>query len=136
MVQSLTERNDRCRAVSVQGCARDPGTAIATLTAAARTGDAAYTALEGHQQNAGGTIGNRFRCRSRKLLQTTWRDGKRKALLQAGPPIAVILAITGITSHFAMVSGAFLDLRTGVKDDEMMDALINILMDGVRGQKS
>jgi hypothetical protein len=34
-----------------------------------------------------------------------------------------------------MVTGLF-GFETGVKDDEMVDAFVNILMDGVRARKS
>jgi TetR/AcrR family transcriptional regulator len=92
-----------------------------------------YAALQGHQQTL--VEHRRFSLPIMKLLTDYVARRQREGALKPGPPKAVILAIAGMASHFAMVTGLF-GFETGVKDDEMVDAFVNILMDGVRVKKS
>ena len=92
-----------------------------------------YAALEGHLQTL--VEHRRFSLPIMKLLTDYVARRQREGALKPGPPKAVILAIAGMASHFAMVTGLF-GFETGVKDDEMVDAFVNILMDGVRAKKS
>jgi TetR/AcrR family transcriptional regulator len=91
-----------------------------------------YAALEGHRQTL--VEHRRFSMPIMKLLTDYVARRQREGALKPGPPKAVILAIAGMASHFAMVTGLF-GFETGVKDDEMVDAFVNILMDGVRARK-
>jgi TetR/AcrR family transcriptional regulator len=92
-----------------------------------------YAALEGHLQTL--VEHRRFSLPIMKLLTDYVARRQREGALKPGPPKAVILAIAGMASHFAMVTGLF-GFETGVEDDEMVDAFVNILMDGVRARKS
>jgi TetR/AcrR family transcriptional regulator len=92
-----------------------------------------YAALEGHLQTL--VEHRRFSLPIMKLLTDYVARRQREGALKPGPPKAVILAIAGMASHFAMVTGLF-GFETGVKDDEMVDAFVNILVDGVRAKQS
>jgi TetR/AcrR family transcriptional regulator len=92
-----------------------------------------YAALQGHRQTL--LENRRFSLPIMQLLTDYVARRQKEGALKPGPPKAVILAIAGMASHFAMVTGLF-GFETGVKDDEMVDAFVNILMDGVRGGKS
>jgi TetR/AcrR family transcriptional regulator len=92
-----------------------------------------YAALEGHQQTL--VEHRRFSLPIMKLLTDYVARRQKEGALKPGSPKAVILAIAGMASHFAMVTGLF-GFDSGVKDDEMVDAFVNILMDGVRVKKS
>jgi TetR/AcrR family transcriptional regulator len=128
-VQSLTERNDdaglfREIARVILACYRDDPRHERVML---------YTALEGHRQTL--VEHRQFSMPIMKLLTDYVARRQKEGALQPGPPMAVILAIAGMASHFAMVTGLF-GFETGVKDDEMMDAFVNILMDGVRAKKA
>jgi TetR/AcrR family transcriptional regulator len=92
-----------------------------------------YAALEGHLQTL--VEHRRFSLPIMKLLTDYVARRQKEGALKPGPPKAVILAIAGMAAHFAMVTGLF-GFETGVKDDEMVDAFVNILMGGVRAKKS
>ena len=92
-----------------------------------------YAALEGHLQTL--VEHRRFSLPIMKLLTDYVARRQREGALKPGPPKAVILAIAGMASHFAMVTGLF-GFETGVIDDEMVDAFVNIFVDGVRAKQS
>ena len=92
-----------------------------------------YAALEGHLQTL--VEHRRFSLPIMKLLMDYVARRQREGALKPGPPKAVILAIAGMASHFAMVTGLF-GFETGVKDGDMVDAFVDILIDGVRARKS
>ena len=92
-----------------------------------------YAALEGQRQTL--LEHRRFSLPIMKMLTNYVARRQKEGALKPGPPKAVILAIAGMASHFAMVTGLF-GFDSGVKDDEMVDAFVNILMDGVRVKKS
>jgi TetR/AcrR family transcriptional regulator len=128
-VKSLTARNDdaglfREIARVILACYRDDPRHERVML---------YAALEGHLQTL--VEHRRFSLPIMKLLTDYVARRQREGALRPGPPKAVILAIAGMASHFAMVTGLF-GFETGVKDDEMVDAFVNILMDGVRARKS
>jgi TetR/AcrR family transcriptional regulator len=92
-----------------------------------------YAALQGHWQTL--LENRRFSLPIMQLLTDYVARRQKEGALKPGPPKAIILAIAGMASHFAMVTGLF-GFETGVKDDEMVDAFVNILMDGVRANQS
>ena len=92
-----------------------------------------YAALEGHLQTL--VEHRRFSLPIMKLLTDYVARRQKEGALKPGPPKAVILAIAGMAAHFAMVTGLF-GFETGVNDDDMVDAFVDILMDGVRAKKS
>jgi TetR/AcrR family transcriptional regulator len=128
-VKSLTGRNDdaglfREIARVILACYRDDPRHERVML---------YVALEGHRQTL--VEHRRFSLPIMKLFTDYVARRQKEGALKAGPPMAVILAIAGMASHFAMVTGLF-GFDTGVKDDDMVDAFVNILMDGVRAKKS
>jgi TetR/AcrR family transcriptional regulator len=92
-----------------------------------------YAALEGQRQTL--LEHRRFSLPIMKMLTNYVARRQKEGALKPGPPKAVILAIAGMASHFAMVTGLF-GFDSGIKDDEMVDAFVNILMDGVQAKKS
>jgi TetR/AcrR family transcriptional regulator len=91
-----------------------------------------YAALEGQQRTL--LEHRRFTLPIKKLLTDYVARRQKEGALKPGPPEAVIAAIAGMAAHFAMMTGLF-GFETGAKDDEMVDAFVNILMDGVRAKK-
>jgi TetR/AcrR family transcriptional regulator len=91
-----------------------------------------FAALQGHQQTL--VEHRRFSLPIMKLLTDYVVRRQREGALKPGPPSAVIAAIAGMASHYAMMTALF-GFDTGTKDDDMVDAFVNILMDGVRAQK-
>jgi TetR/AcrR family transcriptional regulator len=127
-VKSLTARNDdaglfREIARVILACYRDDPRHERVML---------YAALEGHLQTL--VEHRRFSLPIMRLLTDYVARRQKEGALKPGPPKAVILAIAGMASHFAMVTGLF-GFETGVKDDDMVDAFVNILMDGVRAKK-
>jgi TetR/AcrR family transcriptional regulator len=88
-----------------------------------------FAALQGHQQTL--VEHRRFSLPIMKSLTNYVARRQKEGALKPGPPEAVITAIAGMASHYAMMTALF-GFETGVKDDEMVDAFVNILMDGVR----
>ena len=88
-----------------------------------------FAALQGHQQTL--VEHRRFSLPIMKLLTNYVARRQKEGALKSGPPEAVIASIAGMAAHFAMMTGLF-GFESGVKDDEMVDAFVNILMDGVR----
>jgi TetR/AcrR family transcriptional regulator len=128
-VKSFTERNDdvglfREIARVLLACYReDPRHERVML----------YAALEGQEQTL--VEHRRMSLPIMKMLTDYVARRQREGALKPGPPEAVITAIAGMASHFAMMTALF-RFDTGVKDDEMVDTFVNILMDGVRSGKS
>jgi TetR/AcrR family transcriptional regulator len=92
-----------------------------------------FAALQGHQQTL--VEHRRFSLPIMKLLTDYVARRQREGALKPGPPEAVIAAIAGMASHYAMMTALF-GFETGVKDDAMVDAFVNILMNGVRARKA
>jgi TetR/AcrR family transcriptional regulator len=92
-----------------------------------------FAALQGHRQTL--VEHRRFSLPIMKLLTDYVARRQKEGALKPGPPGAVIAAIAGMASHYAMMTALF-GFETGAKDDEMVDAFVNILMDGVRARKS
>ena len=92
-----------------------------------------YAALEGHLQTL--VEHRRFSLPIMKLLTDYVARRQKEGALKPGPPHAVIAAIAGMASHYAMMTSLF-GFETGAKDEAMVDAFVNILMDGVRVKKS
>jgi TetR/AcrR family transcriptional regulator len=124
-VKSFTQRNDdaglfREIAHALLGCYRDDPRHERVML---------YAALEGQRQTL--VEHRRFTLPIMKLLTDYVARRQREGALKPGPPEAVIAAIAGMAAHFAMMTGLF-GFESGVKDAEMVDAFVNILMDGVR----
>ena len=92
-----------------------------------------YAALEGQRQTL--VEHRRFTLPIKKLLTGYVARRQKEGALKPGPPEAIIMAIAGMASHFAMTTALF-GFEPSAKDDEMVDAFVNILMDGVRAKKS
>lgn len=90
-----------------------------------------YAALEGQQQTL--VEHRRLSLPIMKLLTDYVARRQKEGALKPGPPEAVIAAIAGMASHFAMMTALF-GFDSGVKDDVMVDAFVNILMEGVRAK--
>ena len=128
-VKSFTERNDdaglfREIARVILACYReDPRHERVML----------YAALEGQSE---ALIEHReFSEPIMQVLTDYVARRQKEGVLKPGPPVAIIVAIAGMAAHFAMMTGLF-GFESRVKDDEMVDAFVNILMDGVRSKKS
>jgi TetR/AcrR family transcriptional regulator len=92
-----------------------------------------YAALEGQQQML--VEHRRFTLPIKKMLTGYVARRQKEGALKAGPPEAVIAAIAGMASNFAMMTGLF-GFESGVNDEAMLDAFVNILMDGVRAKET
>jgi hypothetical protein len=69
-------------------------------------------------------------------LLTDYVERRQKAgALRPGPPEAVIAAIVGMAAHYGMMTG-FFGFEVGVADEEMVNAFLSILMDGIRAKES
>jgi TetR/AcrR family transcriptional regulator len=128
-VKSFIERNDdaglfREIARTLLGCYRDDPRHERVML---------FAALQGHRQTL--VEHRRFSLPIMRLLTDYVARRQKEGALRPGPPGAVIAAIAGMASHYAMMTALF-GFATGVKDDEMVDAFVNILMDGVRARKS
>ncbi len=128
-VQSFTSRNDdaglfREIARAMLACYReDPRHERVML----------YAALEGQRQTL--VENRRFTLPIKKMLTDYVARRQKEGALKPGPPEAIIAAIAGMASHFAMMTALF-GFEISVKDEDMVDAFVNILMDGVRAGKS
>lgn len=128
-VKSLTDRNDdaglfREIARALIACYReDPRHERVML----------YAALEGQQQTL--VEHRRFSLPIKKKLTDYVARRQEEGALKPGPPQAIIAAIAGMASHYAMMTSLF-GFEAGTKDEAMVDAFVNILMDGVRVKKS
>jgi TetR/AcrR family transcriptional regulator len=128
-VKSFTARNDdaglfREIARVILGCYRDDPRHERMML---------YAALEGQQQTL--VEHRRLSLPIMKMLTAYVARRQKEGALKPGPPKAVIAAIAGMASHYAMMTGLF-GFETGVTDDAMVDAFVYILMDGVRARKS
>lgn len=92
-----------------------------------------FAALEGQQQTL--VEHRRFSMPIMKLLTHYVERRQKEGALKPGPAQAVIAAIAGMASHFAMMTSLF-GFESNVKDEEVVDSFVNILMDGVRAKKS
>jgi TetR/AcrR family transcriptional regulator len=127
-VKSFTSRNDdaglfREIARAMLSCYRDDPRHERVML---------FAALEGQRQTL--VEHRRFSLPIKKLLTDYVARRQKEGALKPGPPEAIIAAIAGMASHFAMMTSLF-GFDAGVKDDEMVDAFVNILMDGVRAGK-
>jgi TetR/AcrR family transcriptional regulator len=92
-----------------------------------------YAALEGQQQTL--VEHRRFTLPIKKKLTDYVARRQKEGALKPGPPEAIIAAIAGMASHFAMMTALF-GFESGVKDDAMVNAFVDILMEGVRAGNS
>jgi len=92
-----------------------------------------YAALEGHQQTL--VEHRRFSLPIKKMLTAYVARRQKEGALKPGPPEAVIAAIAGMASHYAMMTSLF-GFESGVKDDDVVDAFVNILLNGVLAKKA